>query len=90
MRFNGNLRMKFGSIPALSISKQSLRITTIFLDTSTRLLTSFSKHHKIYLDSIYWCECNTFAGACPVWKAGHTYTSPTPSQTTGLFINEIT
>lgn len=29
-------------------SKQSLRITTIFLDTSTRLLTSFSKHHKIY------------------------------------------
>ena len=31
-------------------SKQSLRITTIILDTSTRLLTSFSKHHKIYLE----------------------------------------
>ena len=22
---------------------------------------------------------------CPVWKAGHTYTSPKPSQMTGLF-----
>ena len=39
-------------------SKQSLRITTIILDTSTRLLTSFSKHHKIYLEINIFVQCN--------------------------------
>nr|DAO81480.1 MAG TPA: hypothetical protein [Caudoviricetes sp.] len=52
------------------------------------MLTSFSKHHQIYLEINILANATSLVEACSVWKAGHTYTSPKPGQMTGLFVLE--
>ena len=70
MRFNGSLRMKFGSIPALSIVSNHQNNYFCFRHVNS-IAYELQQAPQNILIIIYWCECNMFAGACPVWKAGH-------------------